>query len=155
MVKVAKLNFDKPISITDPGYDKDVWCRINNYDLPAGEYNCIVEVGQRVEAISIISSEYDYFDDELEERLIGEIGVDAGLASFFQDKPDFTNSEWREFCDNMFHSGEYQTNTPNVYMYDGVWKGFWSESGWGDGGYDVYELSLPGEVSGLKVVFIG
>lgn len=155
MQKVGKIRFEKLISITDPCYDKDVWCRINNYDLPPDEYNCIVEIGERVKSISIISSELDYFDEEIEERLIGEIGVDAGLAGFFQDKPDFSDEEWYEFCDKTFDEGsEFQTGIPNVYMYDGTWKGVWSESGYGDGGYDVYELRVPGKVVGLRIVFI-
>lgn len=137
------------INITDPCYAKDVWCRFNR-TLPSGQYECEIDrVQGRVSVIRILSKPYNG------SKLVGHIGVDAGLAGFFVNKPDFSNEAWHELCGKMFNDSEITTSEDNVYIYDGEdWKGFWSESGWGDGGYPVYELYYEGSPVGLEIEFI-
>lgn len=150
------------VDITDPCYDGGTWCRMNNVRIKPGIYNCYSYIGEskgwgkRVWINQIVIAHSDYtpsedFDAEETEakiksgrswRRIGEIGVDAGLAGFFDRKPDFDDNEWDEICDWM--SGEYTHNPNNVresYIdnFDNK-DGFWTESGCGDGCYSVHAI---------------
>ena len=75
------------------------------------------------------------------------IGVDSGLAGFFNHKNEYSNEEWNNFCDRLCDREEkWWVNFDN---------GFFSESGWGDGGYYVYESrNNDNEVIALKIAFI-
>ena len=66
-----------------------------------------------------------------EMKEIGSIGVDAGLAGFFHNKPDYTDDEWAAFCDRVSHGDAWL-----------IKDGFYSTSGYGDGCYGVYGLQL-------------
>lgn len=39
---VGKRVYGTRVDITDPCYDSDTWCRINNVKIKAGEYTCRV-----------------------------------------------------------------------------------------------------------------
>ena len=67
-------------------------------------------------------------------ELIGSIGVDAGLAGFFHDKPDYTDEQWSVFCSTIA-CGEAWVKE----------EGFFSSSGIGDGEYDVYGIPWTDE----------
>lgn len=126
------------VDITDPCYDKDVWCRMT-VNCKSGKYNAYVEVsdegewGKRVKAIAIAHEDCEdiipfiekAYKDEL--PCLGYIGVDAGLAGFFNNKPDYCDEAWREFCDICREGNCYTTNC-----------GVFSDSGFGDGEYNVY-----------------
>lgn len=129
---IGTLRLDGKVDITDPCYDKGTWCRMTT-ECKAGEYYGYAEVadcgewGQRVKSISI-------YKDDVKCSLgymvhIGSIGVDAGLAGFFNDKPDFSDDEWYKFL-NKYVDFEEKT-----YSCD---YGVFSESGYGDGGYEVF-----------------
>lgn len=140
----GKKTFPNKIDITDPCYNHDVWCRINDYEIPAGEYECYIKEksdketdgwGKRVAKIGIRRKKADNYTK------IGDIGVDAGLAGFFVDKPDYTDEQWNEF----------------VYRKGDAWivnDGFYSSSGYGDGVYDVYAGYKDGEVVEVFIDFI-
>ena len=145
---VGTMRLDNRVDITDPCYDKEVWCRITTECEP-GEYTGYViisdegEFGKRVASIGI------YKDDEVKDldsmECIGDIGVDAGLAGFFNDKPDFPDNEWMEF---LRKSGVYNADDKNYYDCG---YGLFSQSGYGDGAYDVY--ATP-ERDAFVIVFI-
>ena len=88
-----------------------------------------------------------YLDGKIPERRsmreIGEIGVDAGLAGFFENKPDYNDDEWGEFCDAIMEG--------NAWMID---CGVFSSSGWGDGCYGVYAHKTKGEIDALEIRFL-
>lgn len=74
---------------------------------------------------------------------IGSIGVDAGLAGFFHSKPDYDYEAWNAFCDRIRHGDAWITE-----------DGFYSSSGYGDGGYGVYAQEQNGEIVALEIRFI-
>lgn len=97
---IGKKYFKGKVEVTDPCYDKDVWCRMTTDDVKAGNYNCIIWRGNsRIGIIGI------YLDGKIPSQKtmekIGTIGVDAGLAGFFMNKPDYSDKEWCEFCDSI------------------------------------------------------
>ena len=87
-----------------------------------------------------------YLSKIVGESDIGSIGVDAGLAGFFENKKDYNDEEWEDFCNFLDQS------TAQAWEID---NGFFAESGYGDGCYDVYAYVLSdGTAVGLKIVFI-
>lgn len=164
---------DGKIDVTDPCYRKGTWCR-QSYDITPGEYDCYAWTGEddvfgkRVWATAILwydDSTFDTYlsDDSLWEE-IGEIGVDAGLAGFFNNKPDFTDDEWNDFCHWMWDK-DIPHNEMKEYdlEYDGEidayvrsfngHDGFWTGSGCGDGCYPVYAIKRDGKIIALKIEF--
>lgn len=74
---------------------------------------------------------------------IGSIGVDAGLAGFFHNKPDYSDEEWSAFCDRISRGDAWLTE-----------DGFYSSSGYGDGGYGVFAYQQDDEIAALEIRFI-
>lgn len=150
---IGKIVLGDKVDITDPCYDKDVWCRMTVNCKP-GEYTgyAIIsdegEWGKRVASIGIYKDNKVVDLDSME--LIGDIGVDAGLAGFFNNKPDFPDDEWTNF---LIESGVWDSNGEHDYdtKYYACGYGLFSESGYGDGSYDVY--ATP-ERDGFVIVFI-
>ena len=152
--KIGTMDFHGSVDITDPGYDRDVWCRLNDVKISEGEYDCCVwnvpKKGtrldgtsykyERVGAIGIYRNGFIPCQYDMEEY--GTIGVDAGLAGFFHNKPDYTYAEWHDFCEDIEHK--------DVWLTDG---GFCSTSGDGDGCYPVYAYKQDGEITALEIRF--
>lgn len=151
--RIGFKHFGGVVDITDPCYDKDTWCRINA-TIKDGDYECMVwrqtkkieHGGQvykdvRVGIIGIYLNGVIPHQSEFEE--IGSIGVDAGLAGFFINKPDYSDDEWSAFC---------------VSIREGdAWikpEGFFSSSGYGDGCYGVYAHKENGEITALEIRFM-
>ena len=143
-------DFHRSVDITDPCYDKDVWCRKNDVKIADGEYLCITWIyrkrgkhpDRRVSIIGIYLNGDIPGQDDME--IIGEIGVDTGLAGFFHNKPDYTDTEWSEFCNKIQDGDEWLTE-----------EGFWSSSGYGDGCYSVYaSKNEQGVINALEIRFI-
>lgn len=145
--------FGSKIDITDPCYNRDVWCRMNDVEIVPGTYDCVVNIedegmwGLRVASImmfhkNIGDAEWEYVVSEMSP--IGDIGVDAGLAGFFENKPDYSDDEWHDLC-NAICDGE-------AWIFD---EGFFSSSGYGDGGYTVWAArDSNGTINALEIEFI-
>ena len=150
---VGEKEFPRCIDITDPCYNKDVWCRMNNVEIKPGTYRCVAwmsdegDWGMRCMTAGIYHASVDKPVNSIinrqNEELIGEIGVDTGLAGFFADKPDYDDGEWADFCNNVRNG--------NAWILD---EGFCTSSGYGDGGYDVYAArNDEGEIIALEIRF--
>lgn len=153
-IEIGYRYFTESVEVTDPCYDRDVWCRMNNVKIKPGEYKCVAWM--RPDTCTYDGKTYDdtrvaiigiYLDgivpDENKMEEIGEIGVDAGLAGFFNNKPNYTDDEWSEFCDSI-RGGD-------AWIKD---EGFFSHSGYGDGCYPVSAFRINGEIVALEIRFI-
>ncbi len=152
--KIGVKDFYGSVDITDPCYDKDVWCRMNNVRIKEGEYTCLAwyqaEKGNyngipyNYKVVGIIGI---YLNGRIPNqntmKEIGSICVDAGMAGFFHNKPDYDDNAWNNFCDRL-HDG-------NVWIIE---DGFYSLSGYGDGCYSVYSQEQEGEVVALEIRFL-
>lgn len=143
-------DFNGSVDITDPCYGKDIWCRKNDVKISEGKYQCVTWIcrkrdkhpDRRIAVIGIYLAGYIPVQNDME--CIGEIGVDAGLAGFFNNKPDYTDAEWSEFCDKLCDGNAWLTE-----------EGFWSSSGYGDGCYPVYAAkNQQGVINALEIRFI-
>lgn len=147
------------IDLTDPCYDKKTWCRINDVQVKPGEYRCSYlrggsSWGNRVASNLIVHEDYalDFFrypEDFTAETLEGVVGVDAGMAGFFPNKSDedefYRNTILKDI--DKIGKGEY-----NIGYLTGY--GFWTESGYGDGGYDATAWrNNEGEIIALGINF--
>lgn len=154
------------IDITDPCYDKDTWCRMKKPITP-GMYVGKAEIsdetngwGERVLNLSIIKEGVSEDRIKYSGRAIGSIGVDAGLAGFFVDKPDYTeDTAWNKFCNWLFdNERDNKQEKIHVCTEDSPagCVGCFTSSGYGDGGYPVYKLTnrQTGEHIGYSIIFI-
>lgn len=163
-----KLNFTKigslditsdKIDITDPCYCRETWCRRTEPIVP-GAYDCYVgtraeKFGEVVHELTLLSAQEEHLSPSLQTQIIGTIGVDAGLAGFFEGKPDYDDETWYKLCDFLLEPT------------DGIQRRYWigdesspmkckcvlSISGYGDGDYDVYSITKNGKLVGYKLVF--
>lgn len=147
---------ENKISATDPCYDADVYCRMDNIKIVPGTYECYIqrwdcgEWGDRVARVMIMLKGDALTKQKLGNtftsrsyRMIGTIGVDSGTAGFFQNKPDFTEKEYEKYV----HKAMFPSNDPNTWkkcvMYSQPKKnacGFFATSGYGDGVYAVHAI---------------
>lgn len=154
------------VDITDPCYDKDAWCR-HSVDVVPGVYDCFACTGEepcfgeRVWESLIILRGTHLFSDVGWKKLF-TIGVDAGMAGFFENKPDFNREEWSEFCAWMRDTSKLKTEGYEfrdremdafIRKFD-TGYGFWTGSGCGDGCYPVYGIKRDGKIIALKICFM-
>ena len=150
------------VTVTDPCYDADTPSAYLH--LPAGEYNCYYDIidegswGMRIAHCALLKKgASDYFLDEGFTEYAGSTGVDAGLAGFFIDKPDYDDKAWDEFCANL-RKADAEWKEISGRSYKEVYhipEGFFTCSGYGDGEYAVYLLKgFKDDVIGAKLVFI-
>lgn len=151
---IGTKDFQGAVDVTDPCYSRNVWCRMNNISIKKGLYTCIA--WYHTEKFSVNEQSYTekhvgilgiYLNGisppqkSMEE--IGSIGVDAGLAGFFHNKPDYSDDEWSRFCDSIAKGSVWLTE-----------EGFYSFSGYGDGCYGVYAQKSDNEIVALEIRFI-
>lgn len=152
--KIGVMDFHGSVDITDPSYDRDTWCRMSDVKIKEGDYACMVwhhiDKGQydgksyRYKLVGIIGIYLDGVipkQEELEE--IGRIGVDAGLAGFFHNKPDYDDEAWQAFSKRIYKGDAWITE-----------DGFYSSSGYGDGYYSVYAAKKNEEIVALEIRFL-
>lgn len=150
---IGRKYFEGLVDITDPCYDKDVWCRINA-TVKSGTYDCRVWAQTEKCEYGGIKSEYQiigiigiYLDGKIprqkEMEKIGFIGVDAGLAGFFMNKPDYTDEQWRKFCESI--------RGRSAWIKE---EGFFSNTGYSDGSYNVYAYKQNNEITALEIRFV-
>lgn len=146
-IVIGERHFGGVVDITDPCYDRDVWCRMNDVEIVPGNYQCAIwkkdcgDWGNRVGIIGIYLGEI--VPPQKKMKCIGEIGVDAGLAGFFEHKPDYSDEEWSRLCGSIRHG--------DAWIHD---DGFFSSSGYGDGGYDVFAYENDGKTTALEIRFL-
>lgn len=152
--KIGVKDFHGSVDITDPCYNKDVWCRMNSVSIKEGEYTCVVwhhtdkgEYDGKPYSHKMVGILGIYLDGKIPNQKamkeIGSIGVDAGLAGFFHNKPDYDDEAWSAFCDRVRHGDAWITE-----------DGFYSSSGYGDGCYGVYAQKQNDEIVALEIRFI-
>ena len=151
--KIGTKHFEGTVDITDPCYSKGTWCRMTA-EVKAGEYDC--RIWRHATKGVYNGREYNdvrvgkigiYRDGIIPNtklmKHIGSIGVDAGLAGFFMNKPDYNDEEWDAFCESI-RGGD-------SWIKD---EGFFSNSGYGDGFYPVHAYKIDNEIVALEIRFL-
>lgn len=157
--KIGTMDFHGSVDVTDPCYDKNVWCRINDIHIKEGEYTCMVWYHTDKYVTDGETCTYKHIGiigiylngtipPQQYMQYIDDIGVDSGMAGFFHDKPDYNSDEWIKFCNS--------TTCDNISNKD-AWiidNGFCSLSGDGDGAYPVYAYKNGEEITALEIKFM-
>ena len=143
---ICKRQFNNTIDITDPSYEQDVWCRLNNIEIIPGEYTCSIWTlsNGRIAKAGIYYNGITPNYDKME--LIDAIGVDVAIAGFFNSpKKDYSNVEWDIIC-KMFDKNDYANTN----------EGFMCRSGYGDGSYNVYGYKINDNEPyiAIEIIFI-
>ena len=94
---IGRKEFSGTVTVTDPCYEKGAWCTLDA-NVRKGLYDCYV--WRDYDKFEINGEEFDdvnvgvigiYLDgiipSQKSMKLLGSIGVDAGLAGFFMNKP--------------------------------------------------------------------
>ena len=170
-IKIGAINLPGKVDVTDPCYDKYIWCR-ETYKVVPGEYLCYfhrndANVLDRCRIIHNDPETLKKVEDNRSWRSVGAAGVDAGMAGFFDNKPDFPDAVWGELCSQMYPDGSmrtlglYNQEDSGVYiansdtdteLFEGR-EGFWTESGYGDGEYPIYAVRNNRVISALELRF--
>lgn len=158
----GKLTFTSTeLDVTDPCYTEDTWCRIT-VPIEPGTYNYEVRLsyqgdwGIRVKAIRIFKEGSKglrlskYYTGNKEDNPTGEVGVDSGMAGFFEKKPDYDRDgevdEWHILCNYEKKHNLYADEDNYPLVVEGHkdtpvrCEGIYSTSGYGDGTYYVKTL---------------
>lgn len=151
MKRVGTILFEQgSVDITDPCYNNDGIFKRTQIKIKPGLYNCYVYKWETyISAIEIkrkgyvsVAGNYQYYDT---------ITVDTGLAGFFENKKDYSNEEWKLFCNDLSIE-DRRDPTKKYYFRD---NGFFSQSGLGDGTYDVFiKKNTDGEIVQVKIKFL-
>ena len=152
--KIGVMDFHGSVDITDPCYDRDTWCRMNDVKIKEGQYTCMVwyqtdrgECDGKPYSYRLVGIIGIYLNGVIPAQKsmkeIGCIGVDAGLAGFFHNKSDYSDEEWSAFCDRISRGDAWLTK-----------DGFYSSSGYGDGGYGAFAYQQDDEIAALEIRFI-
>jgi hypothetical protein len=97
-------------------------------------------------------------------KLIGEIGVDAGLCWIGdpcyilhkEQPPKAIGDSWEEFCDILNADDQYPTCKQFTFDLGHAGLGMVVSTGYGDGTYPVYaEFNEEGRIAKVWVEFIG
>ena len=138
------------VDITDPCYNRSVWCRMNQVKVKPGEYNSYIKRDTNSERVAMAGIRLGLDDGNYTVSKLGSIGVDAGLAGFWPNKPDYdTDEEWQHVCEEYLFT---PNDDKDYYEFD---NGFCSSSGWGDGMYPVYACKdSNGEIVALEIHFM-
>lgn len=149
------------IDVTDPCYDKSVWCRTTKPIVP-GEYNCYAGKGysktwgKRIYVLILLSKDVNFNGRDYDVSSVGTVGVDSGMAGFFENKPDYSDVDWGKICGFVFEGfgterqKKFRVVDENSPM---KCKGFFSESGIGDGVYDLFSIKKHDKLVGYKLMF--
>lgn len=161
----GQIRLKDTCDLTDPFYDREVWCRKTVEGMHPGAYNCYAEIkscagwGRRVVRSWIIHEDYDdevHSPDDIDgliecERL--EVGVDTAMFGYFDEKPDMDHPVWEAFDDEL-DKCRWPYTIVSREGFDGR-DGFFTSSGYGDGCYPamVY-CNNDGKVVAACTIFV-
>lgn len=141
------------VDVTDPCLEQADRCRLTLTGLRHGVYCCYLQrvPMEYVQGLFLVHEDYPFSGIQNPEadstwKLVGRIGVDAGMAGFFDRKPDWLRLRWGELMDWIEEQDTLAGGRLHAYrkQFDGR-DGFWSTSGYGDGDYRVFVQKNGGE----------
>ena len=163
MKKLGTINLSGKVVVSDPCYDRDVWCMQDDIAVKAGNYHVYVsysdekEFGTRVAALAVVHTDHlDLLSDgHLNWNSVnGSIGVDSGQCGIFDDSiyPRGTKAdEDAEVFDSFYQECCNITGSEEQGGILKSGKGVVTSSGFGDGGYELFSLSHKNETVALLV----
>lgn len=169
---MSKIKLGKEVMVSDPCYDDPTWCQHKLKNVLPGEYsvyNKYHDAGDWGRRNSmLIAVHQDYLLDDLRWRMCesANIGVDSGQAGIFDlpyyRKDSVFENEESNFLKNFRnYSGEegdvWYSHMCDRTLGDEGWghfeHGVVSQSGYGDGSYNLYLSTINRKVVGICIDF--
>lgn len=147
IIELGNITFSERVVISDPCYERDVWCMDDNVTVKPGEYRAYAvekdekQFGIRIASLICIHRlEFENLEAALAKKWchFGNIGVDSGQAGIFDnfiypmDKESESGAFFDECCDITVNK-PFCASLPSK-------KGVVCSSGYGDGSYSVKAL---------------
>jgi hypothetical protein len=142
IIKTGAINLSRRIIISDPYYERGIWCALSDFEVMPGKYETfIIKYENRAAAVIAVHSNYIETLDFDWELYVGEIGVDSGQAGIFDDSIYPEKEEYKgKYDDEDSFYGECCKLTLSDTQ-GGILKnekGVVSSSGCGDGRYELF-----------------
>jgi len=154
--ELGTITLSGKVVVSDPCYDRDVWCMITDLAVKPGQYRAWVILsdeknwGERVAALIVVHEDSLHEKIRLWQPVEGTLGVDSGQCGIFDDSvypcdgdhPD-GQSLYRECCKTTLadeQAGPVQDS-----------QGVVSSSGYGDGSYLLSAFMHKGERVALMI----
>lgn len=179
--KIGEVSFtDGLVDVSDPCYDRGTWCACYDVKVMPGKYCAFIDevnflsewryeeddaqyypeavpgkefTMSDIRIVTLTIFNKDYVEHYLNKtynsyKLSDNIGVDAGLCGFYSHLPEsLSDDEWCNIVDSL--KSNDNKNTCDCTQLNGVTV----SSGFGDGVYKVYKLTVDRKVVGLQLVF--
>jgi len=164
-IELGTIQVDGELHISDPCYRTNIWCA-ENVKLKPGTYHCFADIydcgdwGTRIGKLYIKHESVKTYskEDFLVLELVSFVGVDSGQCGIFD----------KEYYEKYHNRETKEGDSLNTFWYDKVCKitlekpmagtvdgkGVVSESGYGDGSYDVWKASYKNEWVYLEITYI-
>jgi hypothetical protein len=142
IIKTGAINLSDKIIISDPCYERGIWCAISDFEVMPGKYETfIVKYENRAAAVIAVHSDYIGTLNSDWELYVGEIGVDSGQAGIFDDSiyPEKEEPKGKWDDEDSFYGECCKLTLSNAQ--GGILKnekGVVSSSGYGDGRYELF-----------------
>lgn len=161
------INLGSKVVVSDPCYKLGTWCAGVLENVLPGEYNCDICIedagrwGNRVSHLYVVHKDYNIRLCEINEEQEFEVGVDSGTAGVFDydyyakyhTTEDIDDDWYTQHICNAFYPG-FDSSTWNKYILT-HYKGFVSQSGYGDGGYTCYvKRNDNGQIIAIMIEYI-
>lgn len=155
MKKLSPITLSDSVVVSDPCYQRDIWCMGFLKGVKPGTYIPEIFLGSngRVESIEVC---HESHTAQKWEKTDFEVGVDSGQAGIFDDSI-YPHGETGEYDDLTQFYGKCCALTLDQPHRGGTLegKGLVSSSGYGDGGYDCeVSKNLKGEIIAIRIIFI-
>lgn len=155
-IELANIELDRRVIVSDPCYKPDTWCTVHIEDMAPGAYAPFILIsdegkwGERVVELIVVPHDRTYDDLEFDE-LLGTAGVDSGMLGIW-DLDQFatwsaTPGWYSSFIEPIIDRRlRYLTFKECAAI---------SDSGYGDGSYDVCaSRDEMGSINGIRIRFL-
>lgn len=162
---LGEITLGKDVCVSDPCYDRDVWCMTVLHNVKPGKWDARVSIdtissfGERCYVLELFHRTVREVED-FDWREIFELGVDSGTMSVIDDayyqqkKPSNSKAEEaaaERFLENCYKAADKKAG---IYRYGDKKVGVVCSSGTGDGSYPLYTAEKDGEVVAIKISFM-
>ena len=165
--KIGKINLGKDVCVSDPCYDKTIWCMRQLHNVKPGVWDVEAAIGEidcwgeRIYILTLYHEDFEITKRDLPLwENYGSLGVDSGQMSVFDDPYygwDFTYSKSRsEAKDDFYKACCRITSSPlgiSIYYAGEKAVGVVTSSGCGDGLYPLSVVIEQDKIVAMQIDF--
>ena len=152
--ELGPIELSGTVVVSDPCYDRDVWCMKPGVKVKPGKYRVFVSrqnegrFGIRIACIMVVHEDYEAADIKKWDVCSGSIGVDSGQCGIFDDTIYPMMQDHQDFEPFYGECCALTLSEESVGILSSD-KGVVSSSGYGDGSYTLCTAFQDGHTIGL------